>query len=287
MRALAEFIMRSRGSALLVAVLGTATSLFFWIGAAAVALVTLRRGAQEGSVVLLWSLLPALAVLYFLGEVLPVANLLGVYLGAVVLRSTVSLPFTLTIIPAFAMALGAVLVTVASGYLDFLVEVFSEVMAQFEQNLQGPSGEPVVLARPTAALISGGLVMMQSIAVTASLLLARWWQSLLYNEGGFRSEFHALRLDSRVAAGLFLTAWYLLTLGNDLVLWGYALMTPLVVSGLGLLHFSVSRLQNGRRWLILTYGALLLIGPIKFVLSAIAVIDSFIDVRSRINARRE
>lgn len=287
MRALAEFIMRSRGSALLVATLSTATSLFFWVGAAAVGLVTLRRGARDGAVILMWAALPAIAVLYLLGEILPVANLVGVFVAAVMLRQTVSLAFTLTLVPALGLVLGAVLVTVAADYLEFLVQVFAEVVSEFERNLTGPEGGPVQLASPSSAFISGGLVLMQTIAVAASLLMARWWQALLYNPGGFQTEFHALRLDSRAAAALFLGAGYLMSRGEELTLWGMALLVPLALSGLGLVHFASSKLHNGRRWLWLTYGALLLVGPVKFLLALVAVIDSFIDVRTRVQSRQK
>ena len=60
MRGLAEFIMRGRWQALAVAVLGAGSLLFGWLSAAAVALVTLRKGVTDGSWLVLWALLPAL-----------------------------------------------------------------------------------------------------------------------------------------------------------------------------------------------------------------------------------
>jgi len=106
MRSLAEFAMRSRATALLVAVLSTGTSLFFWVGAAVVALVTLRKGTSEGLILLLWSLLPAGAVLYLLAEVLPVANLIAAFLLAWVLRNTISLATTLIMAPVTGLFRG-------------------------------------------------------------------------------------------------------------------------------------------------------------------------------------
>jgi hypothetical protein len=57
MRALAEFIMRGRLQAGTVAVLGYLIPL---LAPAAVALITLRKGAAEGSMILLFALSPAL-----------------------------------------------------------------------------------------------------------------------------------------------------------------------------------------------------------------------------------
>ena len=48
MRGLAEFIMRGRWQALGIAVLGSGSLLFGWISAAAIALVTLRKGTASG-----------------------------------------------------------------------------------------------------------------------------------------------------------------------------------------------------------------------------------------------
>lgn len=55
MRALAEFIMRGRPQACLVALVGVIVPL---IGPASVGLVTLRKGSFEGALVALWATLP-------------------------------------------------------------------------------------------------------------------------------------------------------------------------------------------------------------------------------------
>jgi len=282
MRSIAEFAMRGRAAALLVAALGTGTSLFFWVGAAVVALVTLRKGLSEGAIILLWSLLPAAAVLYLLAEVLPLTTLIGAFVLAAVLRSTVSLTMALLIAPITGLVVGGVLVTAASGYLDFLVQVMEQLVSQFKAGLPADAPEVVILS-PGRELISGGLVLMHTLCVSVSLVLARWWQATLYNPGGFAKEFRSLRFDSRVAAGLMLCSGYLMTLGNEYTLWAMAIVMPLLMSGLGLLHFLFNKSHNARRWVWLLYFSLVLVDPVKFVICLLAVIDSFIDVRRRVN----
>ena len=49
MKGLASFVMRGRLQALVVAVAGAGSLLFCWVSAAAIALVTLRRGAGPGA----------------------------------------------------------------------------------------------------------------------------------------------------------------------------------------------------------------------------------------------
>ncbi|HSG59954.1 MAG TPA: hypothetical protein VLA24_00825 [Pseudomonadales bacterium] len=283
MRSLAEFAMRRRATALLVAVLSTGTSLFFWVGAAVVALVTLRKGTSEGLILLLWSLLPAGAVLYLLAEVLPLANLIAAFLLAVVLRNTVSLALTLIVAPVTGVLLGVALLTIASPYLDFLVQVMDELVAQWRQGLPTDAPGAANIIAPGRELISGGLVVMHTLCASVSILLARWWQATLYNPGGFAKEFHHLRLSYRPAAALLLSAGYCLTLGNEYALWATAISVPLLMSGLGLLHYLFNRAHNTRRWLWLLYFSVVLIDPVKWVICLLAVIDSFIDVRRRVN----
>ena len=51
MRALAEYVMRGRREALLVSTMAVVLPMFFWLGAAVVGLVTLRKGVREGAFV--------------------------------------------------------------------------------------------------------------------------------------------------------------------------------------------------------------------------------------------
>ncbi len=81
MRALAEYVMRGRMQAVIVAAVATGSVLFAWIGAAVVALVTLRKGTNQGLYVLFWALLPAFIVAWG-GDTGPLTTLLGVALAA-------------------------------------------------------------------------------------------------------------------------------------------------------------------------------------------------------------
>jgi hypothetical protein len=86
MRGLAEFIMRGRWQALGIAVLGSGSLLFGWISAAAIALVTLRKGTASGGWLVLWALLPAVIITAMTGDTGSVMLLLGAYGLAVVLQ---------------------------------------------------------------------------------------------------------------------------------------------------------------------------------------------------------
>ena len=86
MRALAEFIMRGRVQATLVVAGCAALPLLYWLGAAAVCLVLLRRGLKDAVGVLALGLLPAL-IWWFMGEPRTLMVLLGTLGLALLLRA--------------------------------------------------------------------------------------------------------------------------------------------------------------------------------------------------------
>jgi hypothetical protein len=55
MRALAELVMKGRKQAAFVAVIAALLPLLYWVSAAVIALVTLRKGPQDGAGVLVWA----------------------------------------------------------------------------------------------------------------------------------------------------------------------------------------------------------------------------------------
>jgi hypothetical protein len=279
MRALAEYIMRGRTQAVLTAVFATGTVLFAWVGAAAVALVTLRKGPAQGSSVLLWALVPAL-VLAVWGDIGPVTGLLGTLLVAVVLRMTSSWPLALLAAVFSGLMTGILLLTVGQGYIEELLRMLGEMLAQIDS----PSAEqPVTLPGPS--LIAGLLGLSNTFTVVMCLLLARWWQSVLYNPGGFRSEFHALRLPPVVTSGLLVVAILLTMLGPDYRMWALIAAVPLMFVGFALVHGLLAQKQLRSNWLFVFYISWLLLDPLKALLLIAAVIDSWVNIRGRLAAR--
>ena len=82
--------MSSRSRAICAVLLGSAIMPFFIVSAAVTSLVTLRRGEQEGGLLLLWALLPAAGWLLLANQPAPALVLVGAVVLAVVLRATAS-----------------------------------------------------------------------------------------------------------------------------------------------------------------------------------------------------
>jgi hypothetical protein len=126
----------------------------------------------------------------------------------------------------------------------------------------------------------------QIIAGTAvcGLMVARWWQALLLNPGGFQKEFHGFRLDQSVAVALIALVVAGVALPIDYRTWFGLLSLPLLVAGVAVVHSSVKMMSMGVHWLGLMYFGLLFIGPTGTVLIGLGLVDSILNLRSRLAA---
>lgn len=282
MRALAEFVMRGRTQAIAVAALGIATLIFAWVSAAVVGLVTLRRGPKDGLTILGWALLPALAVALFGSDVGPAMALIGTAIAAWVLRNTQSWALTLMVAVLTGIATATLLQTIGTGYVDQLLATFN----QFIDELNRRSAETGARIAPmTAAQVSGLLGFGAVASTVAALLLARWWQAMLYNPGGFRQEFHQLRLPLPLAAALIAMGLGLGGIGPEYRFWVLMCTVPFFVAGFALVHGVIGLKGWGRGTLVVVYLVWLLIDWAKAALLLLALLDSVLNFRARLAKR--
>ena len=280
MKAIAEFAMRGRFQALLLTVAGAGSIMFCWISAAVLALVTLRKGVGNGAQLLLWALLPSGVLLYTVGDSGPLSLMVGTALLAMVLRITVNLPLAVLVSTAVGILSGLALLAFGSQYLEQVVGLFGEFLANVEQQLS-QGGEAIELARPTAAQIAGMMGAGTGMMSVLCLMLGRYWQAALYNPGGFGSEFRLLRYTPAVATALGLAAVALSALGLEYRTWAVIVLLPLNFAGLALVHARVQHKGQGTGWLIGFYLAWLLLDPVKMMVVCAAIADSWFDFRQR------
>lgn len=302
MHALAQFIMSSRLRALLVAFLGNLLPL---ISPATVALVTVRKGLNEGVLVLLWAVLPLVLMLY-VSEVNPllvwtsVASVLVVLLAALILRITASWQLTLLGL----VLLSALSVAPMSAMNENVALLQATLMEKLEQMQRLPvepesgqadqikvdqaqvavetGAEPELESLPLSQqFVLGLLAWVVAMGSVASLLLGRWWQALLYNPGGFATEFRALRLYPLMALTLVagMASCYLFS--TEYAAWGNLLGLPLLIAGLALVHHRLAVGKIGVHWLAIFYICFLLLpGPFSVMLLGLGLLDSMMDLRS-------
>ncbi len=282
MRALAEYVMRGRSQAIFAAVLTTGTVLFAWVGAAVVALVILRKGIRQGVHVMFWAMLPAMIVAAY-GDTGPVTTLLGVALVASMLRATSSWSWALVAAVVSGVLTAIVLLTLGQGYIEQILHLLGDTLAQLaSQSENSEQSEQLLSLKPSAQQVAGLLGLSNAFTVIMCLILARWWQALLYNPGGFRQEFHLLRLTPQLSIGLVMTGLLLSSLGSDYRLWALIVAVPFMFAGFALIHGLAGQRQLNGNWLGLFYFMWLLLDPVKALVLIIAVIDSWFDIRGRL-----
>ncbi|MCS5559160.1 MAG: hypothetical protein NZ738_07165 [Oceanospirillaceae bacterium] len=265
-------------------------ALFGWflplVSPATIGLVSLRKDSSEGLIVTLWAILPWLAF-YLASDVsplvvlVPLAALVVIAVVANVLRSTGSWQWTL-VATGLASALAAISFSfIANADVDLavveLAEFFAEISAQ-----AGISGE--LNFAPDRTFVLGLLAWLIGSAAVCGLFVSRWWQALLFNPGGFQEEFHGFRLDQPVA--IILIAFVIAGVGLPLEYrpWLELMSLPLLISGVALVHSSVKLMGLGAHWLGLMYFGLFFIGPTGTVLVGLGLVDSILNLRSRLAA---
>ncbi len=294
MRALAAFIMRGRMQAVMVAAVCTILSAIVaplsYLGSGAIGLVTLRLGAAQGSVVMVGAALAAgILSLLTVHTAVPVAALavmlwLPVWALALLLRRTASQGAALGVAAGLA-ALGVITVHLVLGTpVAWWQKVLEQAVAPVLER-RGVTLAPGAMHQ-AALMMTGMLAAATVLGVAISLFLARWWQSLLYNPGGFGGEFRSIRLDRRIAVVTLLAVLVavaggqtLRPLGVDLVLVAVVLY---MLQGLALAHALVRTRGASVGWLVALYLALVFLWPYAMLAVATAgLADAWMDFRSQ------
>lgn len=298
MRFLANTIMRGPMAAILVtsvtAMLGLLLPPLGYLSAAAVGLVTLRLGLAEAVKVVAGAVLAtAVLGLVILGNALtPLAFLLVLWLPLLVtawsLRRTSDLVRSLLLAGLFGVmvVLGFhVGVDDPAGWWRGLLQRMTAQATAEQRDVLLPALDEI------AGLMTGMVGAAVALGVALSLFLARWWQAMLFNPGGFGREFRALRL----GRGPALVTVLLLAL-NWAQLPGIALLSDLLplalllsmLQGVAVVHGVVAGTGAKRGWLVAMYVMLLLpmvTTPTALTLAVAGMVDNWMDFRAYFGAR--
>ncbi len=280
MRGLAEFSMRGRRHAVAVSVVGATLPFFFWISAAVTGLVLLRRGFREGLLVGIWAMLPASCWLIWFQDSTPGLVIIGTAVLALVLRETMSWVYTLLVSVVLGIAAIGFIRVAQPELFEQALGLMRDLFAGMQTGLPP---EKVAEVEPMLVhLLSGAWGLVESLSMLSCLVLARWWQALLYNPGGFGKEFHALRLPPGIAVMLLGVMLLGPAVSPAMVGWMPVISVPLMIAGVALVHGLVGLRGLGSGWLFAFYATLLLVSQFMVpVLVFIAFLDSLVDFRAR------
>ncbi len=279
MSSLANWVMKKRLNAIIGVMAFGLIPMMFWLAAAILGLVVLRKGVKEGIPVLAWGCLPALVLWAVQGDATALLVLVDVILLSYLLRSTMSW--------SWVLLAGSFLAVVSTLIQPLLMGDVLNMAVALIQKVLTSGGVDV----PDRDIIFSQAVMavsiFQVVIAIASLFLARKWQAGLYNPGGLRAEFHQLRLPipfSLVLGGMILVGESLV---GSFSIFSQAAIPALVLPGLALIHGILAKKEIGIVGLIAFYlvGFFVLNMYFVNVLVTLCVIDSFVDIRSRIQGK--
>ena len=193
-----------------------------------------------------------------------------------------------------AVLFGAVLLLAVYGSYGDPVPWWIERLQTLHDLLER-AGLPVTdlsdeqLLRDVAALLTGLVLASLLVGVLSSLLLARWWQSVLVHPGGFRDEFCSLRLGyttglltlcamlaARLASG---------TTGELIAQLAMIMLVPYLLVGLAVIHSVVRQTGRSSGWLAAVYVLLALLPQATLLLAGAGLLDTWVDFRRRLLAK--
>ncbi len=288
--------MRGRVQAMLVASTLALLSLLMppisIVSSATVALVTLRRGAYEGFLVLISASVAAalLGVVAFGDYQFAFAYALllwlPVWMLSIVLREGRHLSLAIEI----ASLLGVL--AVIGFYL------FAQDPALYWQTILNVMVEPMLAAaeapveqiKQTLAMVAKymtGVVALGSISgLLFGLLLARWWQANLYNPGGFKAEFLALRMPARFTMStliVFMVAMLASGMLSEMA-WNIGIILFMLYTFIGtaVVHALIAEMKAKRFLLPFFYMLLFVIPHLIVPIAIIGMSDTWLNLRKNI-----
>ncbi len=304
MQALARYMMRGRvqaiGSIVSLALLSLIVPPLTILTTAGVALVTLVHGYREGLVNLLVSTVifavvtgvmlnqPAFVIEAVFKNWLPAWLLASIVLS----KTSMSLAIVVAATLSCLLVLGFYFFTDPAAYWlevinEQLLPMLKEMGIKFKE---GQQTENVWLLMST--IMTGSFLASFFAVQTLSLLLARWWQALLYNPGGFGQEFRQLRFGKVAANVALVISIFAIATENEIAInLVFIIIVLMMFQGLAVVHNLVAKCKLSPSLLTGVYIVMLftlLHGAIGLLLVAlVGLLDNWLDLRFRLCAKAQ
>jgi len=283
MHELVKYVMRGPKQAILLASISVLIPMMFWFGAATIALVTLRQGFRQGLVVFIWAVIPALGWWFSLQDPGALIVLFMSLVMASILRYTVSWQGTLAAGGVISLVTGLLAPYIMPELIDMLMEMGEAMLQELAKN--APEDYDTTLDSAFRSLMIASFAASFYGMAVASVFLARSWQSRLFNPGGWQEEFHQMRLSPRFIIGIALIVMIAPSLNIEPALVMMIAAIPLLVCGLALVHGVIGKKKLGGQWVFGLYvSAFILFPTVLILLVVLALLDSLVNFRSRIQA---
>ena len=290
---MAGFIMAGRIQAAFFVVISTLVSLMLppmiVFSSAAIALITLRKGWQQG---IIYSLL-ATATLMVVSGFLKQDIGSGFFAGLVTWLPILLIASFLAITNSWSKTLQLILVITVIGVLlfhllypnaaTFWIELMEPLKPLLKESYQFEDAKLDDSIKLASQWMTGTFAAAFATLTIISLMIARNWQAVLFNPGGFGEEFRQIRIGKQATIGLLVAMAIAVFTNNQMIT--ELIMVALAIfmfQGLSLAHGLVKLRGMGVGWLIALY-ALMFILLIQMIvlLATLGVIDNYVDFRKK------
>jgi hypothetical protein len=298
MRVLADFAMQGRwravGATAALGALGIFIPPVAILSGAVVALVALRLGigqalfvAGVGALILgalVFAVLggsPLVGIMAGLAQWLPVAAM------GEVLRRSISWRTTLSLAAVVAGAMVLLARLLVPDLEAAWVAVGMQILAPFMESGGAGAEELEAALVMLAPFLTGLLAGIFLLTMVLSLVIARYWQALLFNPGAFGPEFRSLQLGRGLSIGIVVLVLIGQFANAPVALeLAFILGVLFFLQGVAVMHGLTHARNMSSFWLAGMYVLLVVAMPQMFLLlAAVGAIDGVARVRERFPAR--
>jgi hypothetical protein len=278
--------MRGRLQAIVAGLIFAVIPLLGWVSNVIISLVTLRKGAKEGIIVLLWVILPAVLIAGLGNPWIALYDIVGGslfgYLLACILRQTQSWKRVLEV----GMIVGLIVVLLAHLLIPDVRAWWLNQLSHYAVLLKDQVNLIVSTDRLEffAKFATGFQVAFLWLGVLINLVLARGLQSMLYNPSQLRPELEAVHLqkwDALILLAVLIASLQKISWAQDAL---PIVLLAFILAGLSVVH-AIVHARGGffKGWFLIFYGLLIIFFPyVAALLVIVAFADSCLDFRQRL-----
>jgi hypothetical protein len=298
MRVLADFAIQGRwravGATAALGALGIFIPPVAVLSGAVVALVALRLGIGQalfvvgvGSLILGALVFAVLGGSPLVGIVAGLAQWLPVAAMAEVLRRSISWRTTLSLAAVVAGAMVLLARLLVPDLEAAWVVVGMQILAPFMESGGAGAEELEAALVMLAPFLTGLLAGIFLLTMVLSLVIARYWQALLFNPGAFGPEFRSLQLGRELSIGIVVLVLIGQFANAPVALeLAFILGVLFFLQGLAVMHGLTHAQNMSNFWLAGMYVLLVVAMPQMFLLLAtVGAIDGVARLRERFPAR--
>lgn len=306
------FLLRNRWQTLVLVFAASFVPVIGIIGTLAAALVTLVKGIGEGAALMFVATLPYILSFFIVGNhdvALPLAAWAAV--GVAVLSNALTWVFasmlyrnaswsTVLQVAALVGVLAISVVHLAypevSDWWGVQLQTYYEQAQAVTKQLKSATAgtavtvptlgdtqrEAIQVTRHYATGLMTAAILFNAIM---QLIVARWWQAIVFNPGSLRRELHGIRL-SKLAGGLFILSVVLSYFGNSVISDIMPVLYMLfAAAGLSVIHYLFGLMRSPMVWFWLTflYISIIFAMPLSlWIVGMLGLVDVWMDIRKRI-----